>query len=515
MVELKHVASKDKAELLGSEFDCVIAVGPNLGFAAHPQIQKHIDATRDVDAQADDLVTLRRAPELAGGRLIVAPTGRLDRDFDDVRRFGDAAARGVQRARNAGARKPLLILSSTPEDPAYRNALAVAVLEAAGGLWEPLEAREALGEESTEPVQTIGFVCDENGAAITKRMGAIEEGRRLARDLGGTEPERMAPPRFAELCEAAFAGSPVEVEIVSDVDTLQKDYPLLMGVARASLQTERHHPRVIRLEYKGSGPIDRTLCFAGKGLTYDTGGADIKAGGHMAGMSRDKCGGAAVAGFLKTVAELAPSNLHVIAEIGAVRNSVGEDCFVSDEIITSHAGVRVRIGNTDAEGRLVLADLLSHLRDKAVDANKPQMFTCATLTGHAALAAGPNTIAVENATARAEGIGARLSDTGDLWGDTFEVTRSRREDFEFIAPRTKADDVLSCNNAPSSQTVRGHQFPMAFLVVAAGLSDHGLRSDKPIGFTHLDVAGSGTGGDWQHGRPSGAPIVALTNAFVE
>lgn len=515
MVELKHVASSEKAELQGSAYDGVVAVGPVDGFADHPEIQAHIDAARAIDDQAGDLVTLRRAPDLAGGRLIVAPTGRLDRDFDDVRRFGDAAARGIERARDAGARKPLLVLSKVPTDPAFANALTVAVLEAAGGLWQPLEAREALGADATEPVRTIGFVADADGERIATRAAAIEAGRRLARDLGGTDPERMAPPRFAELCETAFAGSPVEVEIVDDIATLQKDYPLLMGVARASLQTERHHPRVIRLEYVGSGPIERTLMFAGKGLTYDTGGADIKAGGHMAGMSRDKCGGAAVAGFLKTVAELAPANLRVVAEIGAVRNSVGEDCFVSDEIITSHAGVRVRIGNTDAEGRLVLADLLSHLREKAVDAAKPQLFTCATLTGHAALAAGPNTIAVENATARAEGIGQRLSETGDLWGDTFEVTRSRREDFEFIAPRTKADDVLSCNNAPSSQTVRGHQFPMAFLVVAAGLSEHGLRSAKPLGFTHLDVAGSATGGDWQHGRPSGAPITALTNAFVE
>ena len=516
MVELKHVASSDRAERKDSGFDCVVAVGPADGFGDHPEIQAHIDAVRSVDDQVNDLVTLRRASDLAGGRLVLAPTGRLDRDFDDVRRFGDAAKRGIQRARNAGARKPLLVLSAVPEDPAFANALGVALLEAAGGLWEPLEAREAHGPEETEPVELIGFVADRNGPALAMRMAAIEAGRRLARDLGGTEPERMAPPRFAELCETSFAGSNVDVEIVDDLETLEREYPLVMAVARASLPTERHHPRVIRLEYTGSGPIERTLMFAGKGLTYDTGGADIKAGGHMAGMSRDKCGGAAVAGFVKTVAELAPANVRVVAEIGAVRNSVGSEAFVSDEIFTSHAGVRVRIGNTDAEGRLVLADLLSHLREKAVDATEPTLFSCATLTGHAALSAGPNTIAVENATAHATGVGRRLSETGDAWGDTFEISRSRREDFEFIAPRSKADDVLSCNNKPSSATPRGHQFPMAFLVVASGLSEHGLRSDKPLAYAHLDVAGSGTeGGDWQHGRPTGAPINALTNAFVE
>jgi len=516
VVELKHVSPDAKAELEGSEFDCVIAVGPMKEFGDHPEIQAHLDAAAAVDARSDHLVTLRRADDLAGRRLVMAPTGQLDRDFDDVRRFGDAALRGIQRAREAGARKPLLVVAGVPSDPVYGNAQAVSVLQALGALWEPLEAREALGEADVEPMEMLGFVADRDGDAIRDRIRAVEAGRRLARDLGGTEPERMAPPRFAELCEAAFAGSNVEVEIVSDRATLEREYPLMMAVGRASMQVERHHPRVIRLEYQGSGPIERTILLAGKGVVYDTGGADIKAGGHMAGMSRDKGGAAAVAGFVKTVSELAPANVRVIAEIGAVRNSVGEDCFVSDEIITSHAGIRVRIGNTDAEGRLVLADCLSHLREKAVDAENPMLFSAATLTGHAALAAGPNTIAVENGAARAQSIGARLSEAGDLWGDTFEVNRSRREDFEFIAPRSKADDVLSCNNKPSSATPRGHQFPMAFLVVAAGLSDHGLRSERPLPFTHLDVAGSATeGGDWQHGRPTGAPIPALAAALLE
>ena len=516
VVELKHVSPDAKAELEGSEFDCVVAVGPMKEFGDHPEIQAHLDAAAAVDARSDHLVTLRRADDLAGRRLVMAPTGQLDRDFDDVRRFGDAALRGIQRAREAGARKPLLVVAGVPSDPVYGNAQAVSVLQALGALWEPLEAREALGEADVEPMEMLGFVADRDGDAIRDRIRAVEAGRRLARDLGGTEPERMAPPRFAELCEAAFAGSNVEVEIVSDRATLEREYPLMMAVGRASMQVERHHPRVIRLEYQGSGPIERTILLAGKGVVYDTGGADIKAGGHMAGMSRDKGGAAAVAGFVKTVSELAPANVRVIAEIGAVRNSVGEDCFVSDEIITSHAGIRVRIGNTDAEGRLVLADCLSHLREKAVDAENPMLFSAATLTGHAALAAGPNTIAVENGAARAQSIGARLSEAGDLWGDTFEVNRSRREDFEFIAPRSKADDVLSCNNKPSSATPRGHQFPMAFLVVAAGLSDHGLRSEHPLPFTHLDLAGSATeGGDWQHGRPTGAPIPALAAALLE
>jgi leucyl aminopeptidase len=326
----------------------------------------------------------------------------------------------------------------------------------------------------------------------------------------------MTPALFAQYCEETFNASAVTVSVEADIATLQRDYPLLMAVARCSLAVERHQPRVIRLEYVPQGEVTQTLLFAGKGLVYDTGGADLKINGSMAGMSRDKGGAAAVAGFLKTVAELKPKGLRVIAEIGAVRNSIGADAFVPDEIIRSHAGVRVRIGNTDAEGRLVLADLLSHLRQDAETAVKPTLFSIATLTGHAARAVGPYTALVENGAARAAGLSHWFAQLGDVWGDPSEVSRSRREDFSFIKPRTTADDVLSCNNAASSVTARGHQFPMAFLVVASGLDQQSATSLKPLPYVHIDIAGSGVdGGDWQHSKPSAAPVTTLAAAYLK
>jgi leucyl aminopeptidase len=516
MVELIPVTDPTVGSAGSSEFDAVVLVGPIDGFSQWQALDAHLQRIAKVDAEVTGQVTLHAVSDVAGGRLVVAPVKSLDHDTDDVRRFSDAAAKGLLRARDAGARRPLLFVGTAPSRNEFAHVLEVSLVSAAGALWQPLEAREAHGETTLEPIEAIGFLASRSGERTARRVGALESGRRLARDLGGTEPERMAPPRFAELCEQAFAGTEVKTEIVSDPDTLLAEYPMLMAVARASMPVERHRPRVIRLEYTGKGPIERTLLFAGKGLVYDTGGADLKVGGHMAGMSRDKCGGAAVAGFLKTVAELAPDNVRVIAEIGAVRNSIGADSFVSDEILTSHAGVRVRIGNTDAEGRLVLADLLSHLRERAMSETAPALFCVATLTGHAALAVGPYTAVVENGPARDEGIGALLSERGDLWGDPFDLSRSRREDFEFIKGRTRADDILQCNNAPSSQTTRGHQFPMAFLAVASGLDAHGRHSGQALPYSHLDVAGSATeGDDWQHGRPTGAPIVALAASFLE
>jgi leucyl aminopeptidase len=178
------------------------------------------------------------------------------------------------------------------------------------------------------------------------------------------------------------------------------------------------------------------------------------------------------------------------------------------------SGVRVRIGNTDAEGRLVLADLLSHLRVRALKEHNPRIFSVATLTGHAGRAVGPYNIALDNGPARAAGVAVQLGEQGDQWGDPFEISRLRREDYDFVQPRTKADDLLSCNNLPSSGTARGHQFPAAFLVIASGLDKHGTDSNQPLCFTHIDIGGSGAeGGDWQHGRPTGKPLVALLASF--
>ncbi|HHH29319.1 MAG TPA: leucyl aminopeptidase family protein, partial [Polyangiaceae bacterium] len=217
------------------------------------------------------------------------------------------------------------------------------------------------------------------------------------------------------------------------------------------------------------------------------------------------------------IAALKPKGIKVVAELGAVRNSIGADALVADEIITSHAGVRVRIGNTDAEGRLVLADCLSHLREMALEAEGPHLFSIATLTGHAQLAVGPYSVAIDNHPARRAHTAQRLFDQGALWGDPFEISTLRREDWSFVDPRTKADDVINCNNAPSSQTPRGHQFPAAFLAIASGLDKHSHKSSETaLPFTHVDIAGSGVeGGDWQHGRPTATPVVAMLCALVE
>ncbi|WP_440055190.1 M17 family metallopeptidase [Pseudoalteromonas sp. T1lg65] len=494
-------------ELLINDADAIVIVTANINDLGDALLNEIAAPHIAVDARIAQKPTLIVSDKLPGKRLVISPTGPLDRDYDDVRRFFEAAKAGVLEAKAAGAVKPVLAVSAVPADTRYSNALSVSFLGACQGLWQPLEAREYHGD-AIEPIETIYLY--QASQQQCEQVTAVAAGQYAARDLCGTEPERMAPPRFADYCVELFSGSKVSVEVIADIDTIDRQYPLLSTVARASYAVERHHPRVVKMAYEPEGEVARTLIFVGKGLVYDTGGADLKVGGFMAGMSRDKGGAASVVGFMEAVAKYQPQGVKVIAYLAVVRNSIGSDCFVPDEIITSREGIRVRIGNTDAEGRLAMGDLLSEAKDLAMGEKNPVIFTVATLTGHAARAVGPYSAYVENGPARQAGLSQQLVDAGDLWADCAEVSRSRREDYDFVKPRTLADDVLSSNNAPSAVTARGHQFPMAFLAIVGGLDKHGCNSELPIPYIHMDIAGSGVeGGDWQHGKPTGATVSSL------
>ncbi|MCK8129680.1 peptidase M17 [Pseudoalteromonas sp. S1610] len=498
------LAQPVSASLDCASHDALIIISDDFSHIPNTPLRDAILNQAQVDSRIGNQVTLL---VVAGKRVVLAPTGPLNRDYDDVRRYFDAAKLAINEAKASGSVNPAIYLPALNTDSRYQHALEVAYLGACQALWQPLEAREFHGH-GIEPITQIGLI-DANEQTI-KAVNALAAGQYAARDLCGTEPERMAPPRFADYCSELFNNSAVSVDVIDDLAAIDKHYPMLSTVARASYAVERHHPRVVKLEYVPEGEVTRTLMFVGKGLVYDTGGADLKVGGYMAGMSRDKGGAASVAGFMKAVADYQPKGVKVIAFLAVVRNSIGSDCFVPDEIITSREGVRVRIGNTDAEGRLAMGDLLSEMKDLAVNEINPTLFTVATLTGHAARAMGPYGAYVENGPARSANISRQLADCGDLWADGAEVSRSRREDYDFIKPRTLADDVLSSNNAASAVTARGHQFPMAFLAVVGGLDKHGNESTLPLPYVHMDIAGSGVeGGDWQHGKPTAASVSSL------
>jgi len=491
------------------DYDCIVVVSS--GVEEVKQVSSPIflalKKLSEVDAALDKNGGIVPV-DLPAGKAIYSPVGPLDRDYDDVRRFGDAAEKGVKRAITAGSKRPLLVVLPSAKFP---NATLVSVLGAFQGLYVPLQYREAVPEKATK-VDELG-IYGQDSAQTNKLISlacALESGRFICRDIGGGDPERMAPPRVAEYVKEAFKGTPIKVEVISDRNVFEKEYPLFAAVDRAAQVVERHRGQIIFLTYEGEGPITKTIMPVGKGITYDTGGADIKAGGIMAGMSRDKCGAAAVAGLFQVLANLRPKGLKAIGALAVARNSVGEDCYVSDEVITSRAGLRCRIGNTDAEGRMVMADVLCKIKELAQNEINPHLMTIATLTGHAVLAVGNYTAVLDNGPANKENFARAIQGTGYDFGDMIEVSTLRREDYDLIRSTADGEDLLQCNNLPSSRTPRGHQFPGAFLIESSGLDKYGSTSSKPLKYSHFDIAGSS--GDFPK-APNGTPIIALASYF--
>ncbi|KAL4635984.1 putative aminopeptidase W07G4.4 isoform X1 [Arapaima gigas] len=464
-----------------------------------------------VDSGFTEEVVLVKVPGLPGNRLIFASTGPVNRDYDDVRRFSEAAVKGIKRAIKAGMQRPLLV---SPQHSSYERSPLVAALGALHALYMPLEICEAKLKSSPHKVAVLGLWVkdDEQGKYLVNLATALEAGRVVCRDIGGSDPERMAAPRVAEYVQSIFKDSSVEASVVSELSTFEKEYPCLAAVNRCANAVPRHQGRVIKLQYCGDGPVKNTLMMVGKGVTYDTGGADIKAGGVMAGMHRDKCGAAAVAGFFQVLARLKPKHLKVVGAMAMVRNSVGSDCYVSDELVVSRAGHRIRVGNTDAEGRMVMVDLLCEMKEKALNEVNPELFTIATLTGHAIRAMGPNySIIMDNGPAHQSGNAHLWQAAGEVLGDIFEVSSIRREDYEFHRGQSEYEEILQSNNLPSSATPRGHQTPAAFLIMASGLNKHGVDSNNPLPYSHIDIAGSS--GPFP-GIPTGAPILAMVTRYV-
>jgi len=442
------------------------------------------------------------------GRVIYSPTGPMNKDYSDIRSFAESAEKGIKRALTAGVKRPLLSLPAPSK--AYPLSNLVSTLGALQALYVPLEVREAFPSKS-QRVEILGLDCPSSDSIRTLAT-ALERGRIVGRDIGGSDPERMAAPRVEQYVQELFRNSSITVEVISDLPVLEKEYPLFSAVNRCANGINRHQGRVIYLRYQGSAKIEKTLFLVGKGVTYDTGGCDIKAGGVMAGMHRDKCGAAAVAAFMKVLDELKPTNVAVVGALCMVRNSVGSDAYVADEIITSRAGVRVRVGNTDAEGRMAMADVLCKLKEEALVAINPQLMTVATLTGHACLAVGePFSIIMDNGPAQRLNVSKEVQDAGNTIGDLFEISTIRREDYNFHKGKSEYEDVLQCNNLPSSRTARGHQTPAAFLILASGLSKHGVDGTQPLPYSHLDIAASS--GPFP-GIPSSSPVLALVRYYL-
>lgn len=499
----------------------VTSLGPQIN-----AITSHLSSASKTDASFNKNVNVLYPTTSNQPPIITASTGDLRSDYDDVRKYQEAAVKAIKRAKSAKWTKPLFIIQAPPADlplsADFANYAEVALLGALGECYEMLQARET-SKDDLNVIEEIG-VCIVGGSetvlsqSTIDQVCAIESGRRLTRDIGGADPERMTALKTAETIENYFRSfnNLVKVSVMQDQAELAKNYPLLMAVARGSEPVPRHAPCVITLTYKSKDQslVEEELFMVGKGVTYDTGGMDVKVGGNMVGMSRDKCGAAALAGFMATVAHLNPLNLNVTIKLAMVRNSIGSNGYVPDELLTARSGVRVRVGNTDAEGRMAMADVLCECKELALaNGRLPQsrLFTCATLTGHARMAVGSYPIAMDNVPAAKANIARSLFEVGHANGDPFEVSVVRRDDFKVIEPKHSGYDLEQIVFG-GNRGIRGHQYPGAFLQVVSGLDKCGLNSTTPLAYTHMDINGITEEGDSL--RPSASPIISLAARFI-
>ena len=213
-----------------------------------------------------------------------------------------------------------------------------------------------------------------------KRLEVIANAEALTRDLINTPASDMGPAQLEQAARDLADRFTAAISVITGDALLTENFPLIHAVGRAASPTRA--PRLIDFSWGTTGP---QLTLVGKGVCFDTGGLDIKPASSMGLMKKDMGGAATVLGLARMIMDLnLPLRLRVL--IPAVENSIGSDAFRPQDILTSRKGLTVEINNTDAEGRLVLADALA-LGDEG---SPDLMISMATLTGAARVAVGPD-----------------------------------------------------------------------------------------------------------------------------
>ena len=261
----------------------------------------------------------------------------------------------------------------------------------------------------------------------------------LARDLINTPAEEMGPDELAAAAREMAREAGAECTIIRGEDLLRANYPTIHAVGRASSRP----PCLIDIRWGNKDAPKVTL--VGKGVCFDSGGLDLKPASAMLQMKKDMGGGAVVLGLASALmAAGAPIRLRVL--VPAVENSVSANAIRPLDIIRTRSGKTVEIGNTDAEGRLILCDALAE-----ADTEMPALLVdCATLTGAARVALGPELQALFcNDDAVAEGLlraGVAVSDPlwrMPLWQPYRKMIDSKIADFNNVADAPFAGAIVA------------------------------------------------------------------------
>ena len=319
------------------------------------------------------------------------------------------------------------------------------------------------------------FTADLKTAEVTKLKNLLKESKAIssavhfARRLGDLPGNMMTPTILAKNAES-LKSTHLKVTVWNKARIKKEKMGALLGVAAGSSE----EPRFIIMEYKGKGTkVGKPTYLVGKGLTFDAGGISLKPSSKMDEMRYDMCGGAAVIGAMKLIASM-KLPAHVVALVPSTENLLGASATKPGDVLTARNGKTIEVLNTDAEGRLILADALSYATE-----HKPKEILCtATLTGSMVVALGNSHTGFFT---RNDKLADRLSETSKASGENL-----------WRMPLT--DDHVSDMKGTYADLSNIASFRGAGSATAAAFLEQFV--DKGIPFAHLDIAGTA----WNAGK---------------
>ncbi len=269
---------------------------------------------------------------------------------------------------------------------------------------------------------------------IVERGRTIANGTMLARDLSNQPGNHLTPTQLAKKAQEVAEATGLNCTVFDKATLEEKGFRTLLAVAQGSAE----EPRFIILEYTPEGEERDTVALVGKGITFDTGGISLKSGKGMDEMKHDMSGAAAVLGAMQVIGHIKP-NVRVIGVIATTENMPGSTAIKPGDVVTSYSGKTIEIMNTDAEGRLILADALAWTAQYEPNG----VIDLATLTGAviaclghiAAGAMGTDDALMEKVKNAAEKTHERVWEL-PLWEDYDEGVKSKVADVQNIGDGT-------------------------------------------------------------------------------
>lgn len=351
------------------------------------------------------------------------------------------------------------------EDPSHAKAVIGALARRVR-----LYSRKTDGKEVGDTLHLM--LCDRQGQALpaNKEWSSLFSSVQWTCKVVDTAPSDMNPKLFAEEIKTTFkSNNDVSIQEIKGSALLKQKLGGIHAVGRAATE----EPRMLVLTYNpGKSKASKSFAMIGKGVTYDTGGLSLKIQGSMVGMKSDMGGAAAVLGAFQNLVNSGFKH-QLIACVGLVENAIGPTSYKNDDIITMHSGKTVEINNTDAEGRLVLADCVSYVARKL----KPDyLFDAATLTGAQMVATG---LLHAGLVSNEDDLESAFIAAGKLSGDMVAPLPFAPEIYQEELKSQVADMRNSVKNRMNAQSSCAAQF------IYAHIADL-----KPAqSWAHIDLAG--------------------------